>query len=159
MRNFNVRYECNDARDDFSAQDKRKRRALPSFGRNYQGDEDDTDDEQGEYGEDALLDHVIDDDLIGPKYAAREQLMKRIEDTVTASGWMRNMPTTDSVPTRFTPGVRLSGGQWKIKIAKEREDILEAKYRYAPNQVRKRKIAKDTGYVDDVTILDSYYFT
>ncbi|KAJ7229539.1 hypothetical protein B0H12DRAFT_1029993 [Mycena haematopus] len=30
MRNFNLRYECNDARDDFSAQDRQKR-SLPLF--------------------------------------------------------------------------------------------------------------------------------
>lgn len=29
MKNFNIRYECNDARDDFASQDKQKRRAMP----------------------------------------------------------------------------------------------------------------------------------
>lgn len=69
------------------------------------------------------------------------------------------MHVPDAVPNRFVPKNRLSGSQWKVKISQEREAILEAKYKRAPTQVKKRKIAKDPGYVDDVTILDSYYFT
>ncbi|KAJ7304795.1 hypothetical protein DFH08DRAFT_918689 [Mycena albidolilacea] len=31
MKHFNIRYECNDARDDYSSLDKQKRRAMPLF--------------------------------------------------------------------------------------------------------------------------------
>ncbi|KAJ7304712.1 hypothetical protein DFH08DRAFT_721486, partial [Mycena albidolilacea] len=46
MNNFNIRYECNDARDDFSALDRRKRRALPLFSKG--GSNSDSEDEDSE---------------------------------------------------------------------------------------------------------------
>ncbi|KAJ7085893.1 hypothetical protein C8R44DRAFT_543779, partial [Mycena epipterygia] len=56
MRNFNVKYECNDARDDFASQDRQKRRALPSFGIRHQDEDDESDAEDlTTYGEDYLL--------------------------------------------------------------------------------------------------------
>ncbi|KAJ7838978.1 hypothetical protein B0H13DRAFT_1650428 [Mycena leptocephala] len=53
MANFNVRYECNDARDDFSAIDRRKRCALPLFSKGQSiDDSEDENSDFGEYGED-----------------------------------------------------------------------------------------------------------
>ncbi|KAJ7088935.1 hypothetical protein C8R44DRAFT_649148, partial [Mycena epipterygia] len=115
MRNFNVKYECNDARDDFSAQDRQKRRALPTFGRNQPADDGESDDEHLDtYGEENLL--ANDDNKIrvpGPIYLAREELMRKAESIVTSSGWINRVQVPDSVPNRVVPKTHLSGSQWK----------------------------------------------
>ncbi|KAJ7880200.1 hypothetical protein B0H13DRAFT_1513045, partial [Mycena leptocephala] len=92
MKNFNVRYECNDARDDFSVQDRQNRRAVPSFGCSGQADDEHSDRERpDQYGEECLIQDVQVEVEPGPKYLARERLMKKAEDIVTSAGWINRV--------------------------------------------------------------------
>ncbi|KAJ7301292.1 hypothetical protein DFH08DRAFT_724415, partial [Mycena albidolilacea] len=88
MRHFNIRYECNDARDDYSAMDKGKRRAMPLFGGRGANDEEgvEYEGETGEWGE------FIDEDTLnpvvkGPNQLAKERLMLQAERVLHTSGW------------------------------------------------------------------------
>lgn len=163
MSNFNLRYECNDARDDFFHQSKQNKSAVPSFNRQQQEDGTDNEYALGEHGEKDLFEQVDLSDSLGPKHIARLEQMRRIEDTVTASGWLASAKSPANIPHRFVPQKQLAGRQWRLKIKQAREAILEAKYKRAPSQIKKRNIAKDSGFINDVTILDSlldsYYFT
>jgi hypothetical protein len=87
MKHFNVHYECNDARDDYSSLNKKKRRALPLFGGNSQagalGDEyqeTHTDWDNG-YPED--VEQVL---IKGPKQLAKEKSMNEIERVLHTAG-------------------------------------------------------------------------
>ncbi|KAJ7083511.1 hypothetical protein C8R43DRAFT_909514, partial [Mycena crocata] len=118
MKNFNVRYECNDARDDFSAQDRKKRGILPLFGHHGDRGNGELDPEElAQYGEEYLLDHPDGEETLGTKYMAREVLMNKIEQIVTDSGWIKRTPSRYSIPKRVIPSLHLTGSQWKIKVS------------------------------------------
>ncbi|KAJ7938855.1 hypothetical protein B0H13DRAFT_1851033 [Mycena leptocephala] len=105
--------------------------------------DDDTDVEDLDtYGEDQLMD--MKDKVLppGPIYMAREELMRQAENIVTSSGWINRVKVPDTVPGRVVPKSKFSTSQWKIEIAKEQADILEAKYKNAPNQDMDKKPQK-----------------
>ncbi|KAJ7697000.1 hypothetical protein B0H17DRAFT_867553, partial [Mycena rosella] len=161
MKNFNVRYECNDARDDFAAQDRQKRRAMPMFSRwTKEGDEDDDNTTGWDYGE--VMDEVTDNHIIpGPRYLAKEESMRQAEEVMIKSGWtQRRTGSLVKLPARFIPKKQLSGNQWKIRINLEKQTALAAKLKNAPAFGKQRKPPKksdDPG--NDINLLNSYYFT
>jgi hypothetical protein len=85
MRNFNLSYECLDARDDFHAQ---LRANIQSRGLHYNGDDLDTDTDDAE-------DYVvmpptgqIDKDVLGRSYLSSLKAMDSISDVLSKLGWL-----------------------------------------------------------------------
>jgi hypothetical protein len=80
MRHFNIRYECNNARDDYSSLEKEKRRAMPLFGGRGPNDEEGVEYEgdMGEWGE--LFEEDLSNSIVkGPNQLAKEKLMMQAE--------------------------------------------------------------------------------
>ncbi|KAJ7435556.1 hypothetical protein FB451DRAFT_1000339, partial [Mycena latifolia] len=162
MKNFNVRYECNDARDDFSAQERKRRRVLPMFSR-WQDvvEEEETEDGYvGTYGEEAY-DPPMSELTLGPKYISRRMEMEAAESFLHKSGWTQNSFENREICPRFVPEKRISGAQWKVKLNQAKETILNAKYRRAPTVLKRRELNKrvEPERGNHVTLLNSYYFT
>ncbi|KAJ7315247.1 hypothetical protein DFH08DRAFT_652716, partial [Mycena albidolilacea] len=118
MRHFNIRYECNDARDDYSALEKEKRRAMPLFGGNGSNGEDGVqyEGEVGEWGE------FVDDDpstavVKGPNQLAKERLMTQAERVLHTSGWTAQVEVATTTYSRMVPEQHLSGNQWRTRIS------------------------------------------
>jgi hypothetical protein len=117
MKHFNIRYECNDARDDYSALDKQKRRAMPLFAdQNAKGEE--YDGETGEWGE--FFEEDLDETTIkGPNQLAKERLMAQAERVLHTSGWTAQIQSAPpAVFRRMVPEIVLSGSQWKARISR-----------------------------------------
>jgi hypothetical protein len=80
MRHFNIRYECNNVRDDYSSLEKEKRRAMPLFGGRGPNDEEGVEYEgdMGEWGE--LFEEDLSNSIVkGPNQLAKEKLMMQAE--------------------------------------------------------------------------------
>ncbi|KAJ7321529.1 hypothetical protein DFH08DRAFT_647070, partial [Mycena albidolilacea] len=88
MKHFNIRYECNDARDDYSSQDRQKRRAMPLFGGLGQtSDESAESDEQSGEWEDVLGVDLSATVIKGPKQLAKEKLMREAKRVLQTAAW------------------------------------------------------------------------
>ncbi|KAJ7801457.1 hypothetical protein B0H14DRAFT_2240915, partial [Mycena olivaceomarginata] len=89
IRNFNIRYECNDARDDYYAIMRRKLAERGEYKSNSilgERDEFENDLDTGEFGDE---DMGCDDDIaIGRKTEALMNSQKSIRDVLQAAKWL-----------------------------------------------------------------------
>jgi hypothetical protein len=160
MKHFNIRYECNDARDDYSSQDRQKRRAMPLFGGLGQtSDESAESDEQSGEWEDILGVDPSATVIKGPKQLAKEKLMREAERVLQTAGWTAVVQSEKPSLVRMIPKKHLSGSQWKQRISNLRADIFAAKFRNAPIAPRKTRPSKEPDLGNDIKILDSHYIT
>ncbi|KAJ7694610.1 hypothetical protein B0H17DRAFT_1131910 [Mycena rosella] len=121
MKNFNVKYECNNAWDDFASQNRQQKRPMPMFSRWQDTEEVENDVEAGimEYGEvEDGYDPPTEELLLGPRHLARIKDMKKAEELLK-SGWSHKSPGSGELAPRFIPKKCLTGEQWKIR---EEED-------------------------------------
>jgi hypothetical protein len=89
MKYFNIKYECNDARDDYSSLDKKQQKAMPPFSK-YMVDEHD------DFGAKDYEDYGEDADFASPegpskgrKWLAMENKMSEAEKVMQRAGWTR----------------------------------------------------------------------
>ncbi|KAF5343728.1 hypothetical protein D9758_016524 [Tetrapyrgos nigripes] len=130
MRNFNLRYECNDARDDYSALRKRGHSTNgPAF------DLDELDDEAmheflqnvNNTFEDNICDSVLDfntEELLPNNSTIRNHVLNdQISKTLDNSGMMDphvDKYNIDQDTNVFQPDITIEGSKWKQKIAEEK---------------------------------------
>ena len=98
MDNFNIRYECNDARDDFSSQMKQNMINLSTYIQNLTinemgdpdyGDGDDFENEEGEYNTNYEANYYT---ILGPRGKAILAQMSATEICVRNAGWLEESP-------------------------------------------------------------------
>jgi hypothetical protein len=90
MKNFNIRYECLDARDDFRAQLKKGAASTDLFGswEKMDGEDDDCDGPSDMNGPSIEFDDAPSDPLgLGRKQIRRMKEMEMVNDMLTATGW------------------------------------------------------------------------
>jgi hypothetical protein len=124
--NFNLRYECLDARDDFTSQLKQNPSLVPGWGGFDSRDEsgpstsDTCDDISGVITED--IDSNM--DVIGKRESKRRHEMSIMNDIMKSSGWteaIQKQPTT----IMQTPEFVKTGAQWKAEVKQQRQAILD----------------------------------
>jgi hypothetical protein len=160
MKNFNVRYECNDARDDFASQDRAHRRALPTFQSNGDADEDlfvfegepgETD--YSQMGAEGL------NPVLGPKHLSKQSVMLEAASVMRSSGWALSFPESIRKNGRLIPTEELSGSQWKARIALLRDAVFSKKFSNAPTTMNMKTRPREHDIGFNVSLLDSYFFT
>jgi hypothetical protein len=119
MKNFNIKYECNDAQDDYSAEMKKKDVKENIFGSwNDIGDE--LDPNFSFTNEDSPSD--VDEALYmlgNPDSINNQKLheMNRIENVVKNAGWLDScIGNIDPVDLNFKPAEERSGSQWNVLV-------------------------------------------
>ncbi|KAJ7222667.1 hypothetical protein B0H12DRAFT_1031258 [Mycena haematopus] len=160
MRNFNLRYECNDARDDFASQDRQRKRSLPLFS-GQDIDHSGTGDLGGEFGEtdfSSFFDQIS--DIKGRKQLAFEAKMQVIANVLTSCGWVTQFPNAVS-SAKVVPTQQLSGSQWQARQKQLKEEIFAHKFRQAPPTLRSvpKILHSQVPVPDGVRILPPQYFT
>ena len=137
MVNFNIRYECLDARDDFHAQMRKGSVVMPSWATSNQDVFNDIDQSAREDDANCLVgndgfqtydeveDHLKD---TGRRHNKRMQDMAVMKDIITRTGWTEEMPNDlpeglDLKPS--PPELIQNGSLWKAAVQKKRQDILE----------------------------------
>ena len=133
MNNFNLRYECLDARDDYSAQTKDSEKEDNKFwessdnnqlGQEYTGWKDD---------DDEINDNMY---LNGScrQNDAKEDEMRLVEQVVSGAGWLDNSPDGVEIvdPEGFIPIAKNTGSQWSSLIQSIRKMIIADRSKNIP---------------------------
>jgi hypothetical protein len=147
MKNFNIRYECNDARDDYSAQLKKGNSDGDLFPQWMNSDIiNDLDDDDNFEGADFGDDEPDDDNDYGVnKYSKlgrlgklRHQEMEETRLGLTEAGWLDNSPNgLDKNKSQIEPSLLQKGSKWKASVDQERQKILAERNKNIPNKVYK----------------------
>jgi hypothetical protein len=125
MKNFNIRYECLDARDDYRAQ--MKKGVDPLFLGSWENT-----DEALESTENLTnnLDIEFDDNPqdmqnIGNAQILRMKSIAEINQILNATGWSKEISNINDPVHKFQPTRILSGSDWNAEVLKKRQEILD----------------------------------
>jgi hypothetical protein len=136
MLNFNVRYECLDARDDYRAQMKNSGNAIIGSWVVDQ-DEEVGDDFQDVSPDIAAFDNVPTHPLdSGPINRRRTQERHAVAQMMTSMGWTDPGPPVGPPPMSFTPERIIPGVAWEKEIETMKQKVLEKKMSTIPAMAR-----------------------
>ena len=163
MRNFNLRYECNDARDDFSAQLKKGNSSGGVFNQ-WMSSEDIADLDGYEFHDGANFEQENDDECKAEKYTTVGRLAQLKQNEMTATrmaledvGWTDKSPNgleqIDKTPV--LPEHMHNGFKWKALIEEKRQEVLAERNKHIPSKSNLRTKADPNE--NDVRIIDRSY--
>ena len=133
MKNFNIRYEYNDARDDYSAQLKQQNGSSQISASWLTSDlidnNDDIDfiEDYAEHAPDHDQEEGIDEFMRLGKYGCLKQAeMHAMKHCMQATGWLDNSPNSlDSVTDKpIEPGLVQLSSKWKAAVNDKRKEVL-----------------------------------
>ena len=142
MRNFNIRYECLDAQDDFHSQFTKGDVGINSW--------EDADKEAIRNIEDIMADDVVQGELsmehrvdelsevlviLGKREKARTRLMSEMRTTLQNHGWTESISSLLHQAVGFRPlppEVKLNGAEWKMVVAHKRIEVLQLRIQNMP---------------------------
>lgn len=127
MKNFNIRYECLDARDDFRSQMKKGMNPITcSWAVN---DEEQDNENPHDNGLNAInFDDVPVDPLnSGPRHNKRMREMEAVNHMMMSLGWTEPLPSTCVHSESFQPEKILPGSLWEQEVEKAKQDIQKKK--------------------------------
>ena len=133
MSNFNLRYECLDARDDYSAQMKDNNKEDNKFWETSENNPLDQEFTGWKDNDEDLNDEMY---LTGSSRQndAKEEEMRHVEQVVAGAGWLDKSP--DGInkidPEGITPTVDNSGSQWNSLIQSMRKMIVADRSKNLP---------------------------
>ena len=160
MKFFNIRYECNDARDDYSKLLKQKNATDGVFPRWFSSDDNDNfDDDSYNDGSDFAVHEEHEEDqytFVGKKGQQRMEQMAEIQKIVTSAGWLDQCP--DGPPSMDFAEIEpeeLPPSQWDAAVQEKRQQVLAERNKALPAQSGK-KSGKDPNQ-NDVRIVDRSY--
>ncbi len=147
MKNFNVRYECNDARDDYSAQLKKENNESGIFPQWMNSDIiNDLDNDDNFAGAD-FGDNEPDDEndyginkysTLGKLGKLRHQEMEETRLALTEAGWLDNSPNgLNKNEMLIEPSILQNGSKWKASVDQERQKILSERNKNIPSKIYK----------------------
>ena len=129
MNNFNIRYECLDARDDYRAQ--MKKGPVPLFGSSWEDLDNNNDD--NDFVPDIQKDQegAVDDDIpvnllkVGKAQYNRLMQMQMVNNVLRNTGWTHETAVEKKQNPPFVPGRMLSGSEWKAEVVKKCQEIQD----------------------------------
>ena len=136
MRNFNVRYKCLDARDDYHAQMKKSKPTITGSWNVEDEDDVEVEDNLGHDGIDPenveLDDAPFGPFLQGPKHKKRMKETESVRQMMCTMGWADplNMVQLHWHPESFIPEKNLSGAAWEQAIDTLKKTISDKKNEY-----------------------------
>jgi hypothetical protein len=133
MKNFNIRYECNDARDDYSAQLKQKNSSSQMSASWLTSDLVDNNDNIDLVDDETY--RAYDDDQeegidlfmrLGKNGILKQAEMDAMKHCMKAAGWLDNSPNgLDSVKEKpIEPSCIQLGSKWKATVNDKRKEVL-----------------------------------
>jgi hypothetical protein len=127
MDNFNLRYECMDARNDFHTQLKKGEAILPSWGEysdfNDNGEPQMGNDPEHENNNTEYCDMDLQTTAVGRRELKRRRDMAIMKELIERTGWTEAIPR-ESQPASVHPEVVKSGNQWKTDVKNKRQELL-----------------------------------
>jgi hypothetical protein len=133
MDNFNIRYECNDARDDYSARNKnvetfscdKMDTANLNMNNLFDNFESDIKDENDIYT------------LPNAKYLSKLAQMAEIEHIIQNSGWLDESPNGIMPATKinFQPDENTYAAQWNAIVTKAKDYVIQHRGKHIPTDM------------------------
>jgi hypothetical protein len=146
MKNFNLRYECNDARDDYSAKRKKdsdKGGFFASWATNDMLEN--LDESTQAYDDDGPIDTTLDESAYlscghSPESDKKIRQMNEIERIVKNAGWLDESPDgVDSIDTtEFRPTVVANGSKWHSIVQTAKQAILRDRIKNLPSEIERK---------------------
>ena len=128
MKNFNIRYECLDARDDFRSQMKKGMNPITcSWDAADDGDLDNENPHASELNTINFDDIPIDPLNSGPRHNKRMKEMEAVNHMMTSLGWTEPLPSACMQTESFQPEVILTGSLWEQEVEKAKQNIQKKK--------------------------------
>lgn len=168
MKYFNLRYECLDARDDFSAELKKGegKGIFDKFDEDYDMDDEDHHDTRPSGGDDSHYDHdrIVIDDRTGRATQNMQNKMKTMRNMMAVAGWFDDSPDGlpdygDLIP--LEPAASFTGKEWERKVAEKKEEVMSSRMKDAfsggPEHATEEKGRSFPEVTDDVKIVDKRY--
>jgi hypothetical protein len=170
MDNFNLRYECNDARDDYSAQLKKNNlsntklpvwlmseelgdESITEFEATDQHDDDGTDEEE-EY----RINKYAGISLYGEFLQSQ---MKAAANSVINAGWLDNSPDglhcISTVPIQ--PETEILGNKWKAVVQEKKEEIINMRNTRMVRKIAETNMNSIKFDENEVRIVNQSYLT
>ena len=138
MKNFNLRYECLDARDDYSAQMKDSENEVNQFWESSDNNQLSQEYTGWRDADDELNDNMY---LNGScrQNDAKEDEMRLVEQVVAGAGWLDNSPDGVEIvdPEGFVPITKKTGSQWSLLIQNIRKMIIADRSKNLPAEASK----------------------
>src|SRR6267378_4365561 len=160
MKFFNIRYECNDARDDYSKLLKQKNASDGVFPHWFRADDHDHfDGDNYDDGSDFMVHEEYEADQytsIGKKGHQRIEQMAEIQKIVTSAGWLDQCQ--DGPPSMEFAEIeaeKLPPSQWDVAVQEKCQQVLAERNKSLPAQ-SKNQSGKDPNQ-NDVQIVDRSY--
>ena len=129
MRNFNIRYECLDARDDFRSQMKKGMNPIAYSWDAVDEDQDSENPHANELNAINFDDVPVDPLNSGPRHNKRMREIEGVNHMMTSLGWTEPLPSAcvhhDS--ESFQPEKILPGSLWEQVVEKAKQDIQKKK--------------------------------
>ncbi|KII82907.1 hypothetical protein PLICRDRAFT_682664 [Plicaturopsis crispa FD-325 SS-3] len=163
MNHFNVKYECLDARDDYSAQMKLGQVSGGFFTQWDAGESHDIDHESEDAvsGADLLFNEDLANaqDQLGPSSTARERRRAEIERILESSGWTG--PSHNGLPEisldPVLPEVQRSSKQWQQAVQNKRDEVNANRLKDMPEP---KGVSQQHGPAfEGVKVVDKNYLT
>ena len=127
MRNFNVRYECLDARDDYRAQMKKTGETIIGSWVVNQDDEP-VDDFQDVSPDNTAFDDAPTQPLdSGPIHQRRMKETHAVAQMMTSIGWTDPCPPVALPPISFAPDKNIPGVAWEKEVETLKQKVLDKK--------------------------------
>src|SRR3984885_8078821 len=160
MKFFNIRYECNDARDDYSKLLKQKNATDGVFPHWFKGDDNyNFDGDNYDDGSDLKVHEEYEADQctsVGKKGQQRMEQMAKIQKIVTSAGWLDQCPDGPlSMEFSEIEPEELPPSQWDAAVLEKRQQVLAERNKALPAQSGKMS-GKDP-IQNDVQIVDRSY--
>ena len=169
MNYFNIRYECNDARDDFSAKLKTGDASNEIFPNWMSSDvlnelDDDNIDQTNEgddFGDEegSENDSVNKYTTLGPYGKQAQAQMDATENILRSAGWLDDSPDglneINKIPLQ--PETQQPGSKWKAAVQKKRQQILDDCKKYIPNERKLNSNNCHDSNQNDVRVVDQSY--
>jgi len=135
MRNFNIRYECLDARDDFRAQMKKGTNPIIGSWDAEAGEEQENEQPYAVAGDDNSDDLPVDPLNCGPNHTRRMKQTEVVNNMMTTLGWTVPLQSVDTNSNQdaFEPEKKLAGSVWEQVVARAKRAVIGKKNEYNVN--------------------------
>ena len=160
MQNFNIQYECLDARDDYRTQMKKGVDPL------FVGSWEDTTDDIENTNNPSLNENIeFDDDPqdlqnIGNAQTFRMKNIAQINQVLNETGWNKEKLKSGYIVHHFKPDQILSGPDWNAEVSKKCQEILDQRniYNNAKNKGINKQLHPNSNHsINLVKIIDKSY--
>jgi hypothetical protein len=162
LKNFNLKYECLDARDDFHAQLRKDHASfIPSWASTENGIELANELDQQRTTSEALESveevQVEISSIIGSNEKTRRMQVATMDKILRRLRWDQAKDTVATTLPREPPSIIQRGSAWKAAVKQKRQEILATRSQHLPSDALQNIGCRKARIMDGVEVIDKSY--